>query len=485
MRSYFLLPIALLLSACAVAPTHESRLANSIAATTRGDIDEAIRAIDSQLAAGANKKDLLLNLEKGELLRIGNRYKESLDALELADQQVTSWEQTAKTAPDKLMGQVGALLMGDSSRTYEGQDYEKVMLTTRMAMNRIHLGDFDTARVDIKRTHEREAIIAEFRARQTAEAENEAKEKGIKFESKELNGYPVETLNDPEVMQLKNGYQNALSHYLAGFVYEALNEPGLAAPGYRKAIELRPNLPVLEEGLRGLDQRTGPQSRKRATDVLFIVESGNAPARQSKKVAFPVPTPRGLVTVSFSFPVIYPNQNSMLLGHVNLGPHAMPAALVTDFNVMARKALQDELPGIRTRAAIRAIAKGVVQDQVNKHLGPLAGLAANIAAIATEGDADDRMWRGLPDRVFIARGFIPPGEYELRLPNQPDSTHRLSVDGRYMVVPVRMFHNKTYIGEPVKIGALPAAVKPSEEPKQRKGSGKKTGPSKPAARKTS
>ncbi len=36
--------------------------------------------------------------------------------------------------------------------------------------------------------------------------------------AKELNGYPVETLNDPEVLALKNGYQNALSHYLAGFM---------------------------------------------------------------------------------------------------------------------------------------------------------------------------------------------------------------------------------------------------------------------------
>jgi hypothetical protein len=52
------------------------------------------------------------------------------------------------------MSQIGDI-MGDASRDYEGQDYEKVMLTTRMAMDRINLGDLDTARVDIKRTHER------------------------------------------------------------------------------------------------------------------------------------------------------------------------------------------------------------------------------------------------------------------------------------------------------------------------------------------
>lgn len=464
MRSYLLPATAvLILTACAGVPTHDSKLSSSLAATTRGDIDEAINTLDAQIAASADKNDLLLNLEKGELLRIDTRYKESLAALEIADRKVMLWEETAKTAPDQLLNQVGAIFMGDSSRTYEGQDYEKVMLTTRMAMNHINVGDLDTARVDIKRTHEREAVIAEFRARETAKAEQEAKEKGVTVKSKELNGYPVETLEDPAVLKLKNGYQNALSHYLAGFVYEALNEPGLAAPGYRKAIELRPDLPVLEEGLRGLDQRTSFRRQKSVTDVLFIVESGNAPARQSKKIQFPVPTNNGLVTVSFSFPVIYPNKDAMELSQVNLGALSMQTALVTDFNVMARRALQDELPGIQTRAAIRAVAKGLVQDQANKKLGPFGGLIGNIVTAATEGEADDRMWRGLPDRVFIARGFVTPGEYDLRLPNQPDRVHKLVVDGRYMVVPVRVYRNQTYFGKPVKIGVLAPVMVPAVE----------------------
>ena len=454
MRPY-LFPAAalLLLTACAGMPTHDSKLSSSLAATTRGDIDEAIRSLDTQLA-GESKNDLLLNLEKGELLRVGARYKDSQTAFEIADAKVREWENLAKTAPDKLMGQIGAVFLGDASIPYEGQDYEKVMLTTRMALNRLNLGDLDTARVDIKRTHEREAIIAEFRARETFEAEQQAKDKGVKTGAKELNGYPVETLNDPEVLKLKNGYQNALSHYLAGFVYEALNEPGLAAPGYRKAIELRPDLPVLEEGLRGLDQRTSFRRQKGVTDVLFIIEAGNAPARKSKKVAFPIPTTNGLVTASFSFPVIYPEKNSFELPHLNIGDIAMPAALIADFNVMARKALHDELPAMQTRAAVRAIGKGLLQDQANKKLGALGGLLTNAIAVATEGEADDRMWRGLPERVFVARAFVPPGEYDVRIPNQADGNQKLTIDGRYMVVPVRLFRNKTYFGEPVRLGAV-------------------------------
>ena len=457
MRNYFIpSAIVLALSACATAPTHDSKVSTTLTATSEGRIEDAIAQLDSQ-TQGSNKTDFLLNLEKAELLRIGTRYKESLAALEVADVQVNQWEATAKSEPSKLMGQIGATIMGDTSRTYEGQDYEKVMLTTRMAMNRLSLGDIDTARVDIKRTHEREAVIAEFRSKETLAAETEAKDKGVTSSSKELNGYPVETLNDPEVLKLKNGYQNALSHYLAGFVYEALDEPSLAAPGYRKAIELRPGLPMLEEGLRGLDQRTSFRRQKGVTDVLFVIEAGNAPARQSKKITLPIPTGRGMVTIPFTFPVIYPNQNAPYVNQIGLGKMVLSTALITDFNVMARKALKDELPGIQIRAATRAIAKALIQDQVNKKFGALAGMVANVAAVATESPADDRMWRALPERVFIARSFVPPGEYDIQLPDQPDGVKKLTVGGRYMIIPIRVFKGKTYFGEPAQFGKIAAA----------------------------
>lgn len=465
MRLLVFLPLAAVLSGCiATAPTHDSKLATSIAAASRGDVDDAIRTLDAQMNTPQAKADLLLNLERGELLRIGSKYADSQTAFELADLKVKAWEETARTAPEKLLDQVGALLGGDGARAYEGQDYEKVMLTTRMAMNRLNLGDLDTARVDIKRTHEREAIIAEFRARETAEARKQAEEKGVKAEFKELNGYPVETLNDPEVLKLKNGFQNALSHYLAGFVYEALNEPGLAAPGYRHAIELRPGVPVLEDGLLGLDKRTGFRRQRAMTDLLFIIEAGNAPARKSHKVGFPVPTPSGLIMVSFAFPVIYPEANPVQIEQVLVGQQKLDAALVTDFNAMARRALQDELPGIQTRAAVRALGKGLIQDQVNRQFGVFGGLVGNLVAAATEGDADDRMWRALPDRMFIARAFVAPGEYEVRLPGYPEAVKKIAVDGRYMVVPVRMYSDKIYFGEPVRLGKLMPIAAPKELP---------------------
>jgi len=367
------------------------------------------------------------------------------------------------------MGTVGAALISERLKTYEGQDYEKVWLTTRLALNRLAVGDFENARVDIKRTHEREAIIAEFRAKETLAAEEEAKSKGTESASKEINGYPVETLNDPEVLALKNGYSNALSHYLAGFLYEVLNEPGLAAPGYRKAIELKPETGVLEEGLRGLDSRTSFtwQRRQRMTDVLFLVEAGDAPARKAKAFTLPVPTGRGLVTASISYPVIEPS-NDPLLGQISAAGYDFKLEKVVDVNVMARRALKDEMPGMVFRGITRAVAKGVLQNELQKRAGLIGGLIGAVAAIATE-QADDRMWRMLPGRVYVARGYLPPGEHTLSINGRP-LEQPIQIAGQYALVPLRIYHNGFLTGQVASIGQLaavaaaPAAAQVADQP---------------------
>lgn len=423
-------------------------------ANRTGGVPAALAQLESSAKTEDDKKALLYNMERGELLRMDRRYPDSTSAFMLADAKVKEWEEAAVTNPEKLMGTLGAAIISERFKTYEGQDYEKVWLTTRLALNRIAQGDLDNARVDIKRTHEREAIIAEFRSKETLAAEEEAKEKGATAGGKEINGYPVETLNDPEVLALKNGYQNALSHYLAGFLYEVLNEPGLAAPGYRKAIELKPETPVLEEGLRGLDDRTSfTWKRKQSmTDVLFIVESDDAPARKPKGFTLPVPINGRINTVSISYPVIEPSSEPLLV-NLMANDKTLQLEKVVDVNVMARRALKDEMPGMVLRGFTRAIAKGVMQDQLQRQGGLLGGIIGAVAAAATE-KADDRMWRMLPGRVYIARGYLPAGEQRIRI-NGRLIDQPITIGGKYALVPLRLYNDRVLIGDVATVGVLP------------------------------
>ena len=43
---------------------------------------------------------------------------------------------------------IGSSIINDKIRRYDGYDYEKVMLTTQMALNQLAVNDFDGARAD-------------------------------------------------------------------------------------------------------------------------------------------------------------------------------------------------------------------------------------------------------------------------------------------------------------------------------------------------
>lgn len=463
-RAFLALALVVALSGCAVMDSHDKKATDIATANRTGGIPAALAQLESTAKSKEEKEALLYNLERGELLRMNRQYAQSNEAFLLADVQVKAWEETTKTNPDKLLGMVGASLISERLKVYEGQDYEKVWLTTRLALNRVALGDFETARVEIKRTHEREAIIAEFRAKETGAAEEEAKAKGVAAKSKEVNGYPVETLNDPEVLALKNGYQNALSHYLAGFLYEAMNEPGLAAPGYRQAIELKPETAILEEGLRGLDDRTSftHKRKQQMTDVLFVVEAGDAPARKPKGFTLPIPVGNRIRTVSISYPIIEPSKDA-LLTTMAVSDKSLKLERVVDVNVMARRALKDEMPGMVVRGVVRAIAKGAVQEQLEKNGGLLGAIIGSVASAVTE-QADDRMWRMLPGRVYVARGYLPPGDHIVSINGR---NFNVSVDGQYALVPLRFYENNILTGDVGKIGALPVvAAAPAPDVKQ-------------------
>ena len=463
-RALTALALSLVLSGCVTMQSHDKKTSNIESASRTGGLPAAIAQLESTATTEEEKTALLYNMERGELLRMNRQYADSTNAFLLADVQVKNWEESAKTNPQKLLGTAGAALISERLKVYEGQDYEKVWLTTRLALNRVAAGDFENARVDIKRTHEREAVIAEFRAKETVAAEEAAKSKGANTEGKQLNGYPVETLNDPEVLALKNGYQNALSHYLAGFLYEAMNESGLAAPGYRKAIELKPNTAVLEEGLRGLDDRTGFTQRRRQkmTDVLFVVESGTAPARKPTAFTIPVPVSGSIRTISISYPVIAPS-NEPLLSTMTVSGTQFKLEKVVDVNVMARRALKDEMPGMVLRGVTRAVAKGVVQDQLQKSGGIFGAVVGSIGSVVTE-QADDRLWRMLPGRVYVARGYLPPGEHTVNI-NGRDLNVKINVDGQYALVPLRFYENTTLAGDVGMFGRLPTlAGAPTPDP---------------------
>lgn len=457
--------VALAMAGCA-AMNYDAKITTVTDSLKSGDLDKGIAMLDSQYSL--NEKGLLYYLEKGELQRSKGFYSVSRDTWLKADKLVRQWEDEVKTNPSRLLGNIGSVLINDTTRLYEGRDYEKVLLNISLAMDHLSLGNWDDARIEIKKMHEREAIIADFRSKQLDKAKADAEAKGIKVTSfKELNGYPIETLEAPEVQELKNSYESAFANYLAGFVYEALGEPSLAAPGYRKAAQMRPDKPLIDDALGGLDKRIHARDSQNV-DTLFVIESGDAPAIKSQNIGLflPVPCRNGFcpTLIQISWPVIRPNDSSIVPNQILIDNQPQPVTLLTSVDVMARRALFDEMPGIIVRSSIRAITKAATQkavDDNSNNMGLAGGLLslATIVATAVSEVADERSWRTLPGFYSVARAKLAVGAHQITVQTSSGPEVRdIQVSGKHMVIALRVAGNKLYLSQPKAVLGLPNAT---------------------------
>jgi len=439
-RGTLALACTALLGACA--QNYTNKISSTTDALKTGSVDAAIAAHEAAYKDTAvADRDLLYFLERGELLRTGNKdLADSTQAWLTADERVRGWEDEARGKLQKGAGQLGAWLLSDGLARYDGQDYEKVWLSTRLAENHLAAGDWDKARVEVRRMYEREALIEDLRDKQIEAIKDAAKEKKVNagtVKTADIKGYPVEIFNDPEVTNLRNAYQSAVSHYLAAFLFEASNDKSLAAAGYRKAIELRPDVTMLRDGLAGLDSKK-PQPGK--TDVLVLVETGFIPRRESVKITLPVPLGHSFKVLTAAYPTLRPQPDNLVPTSVAIGTDTANTAVVTNLDAMARRALRDDMPAMVARSVTRMLISAAAQEALqrqNSTAASLMSLAVGIGSAVT-ADADTREWQSLPAHVSLARLSVPSGPQRVTLatPRGPINAD-VNITGRYAVLVLR------------------------------------------------
>ncbi len=432
---------ALLPSLCAAGAMHQYRdeLVQAIALVQSGAIPQAVAQLEK--ANEGTDKDILYFFEKGELQGIGGDYTASRDTWLKGDEIIQAWENDFRLNSAQLFGNIGSYLISDKTRRYDGQDYEKVMLSTRLTLNHIMLGSFDLARIEMKKSYEREKLIEAFREKEYDALKAES-DKQQTSQVTQLDGYPMAELDTPEVRELKNGFQNAFAHYLAGYFFEVTGEPSLAEPGYRNALQLAPGKAMIQNALDGVGKiRANPDQ----TDVLFVIETGFAPSIESMNIPIPVPRKDGVVVIPLSFPLIKSSPPVMVPPALTVSGQSLAIETLTNTDTMARRLLKDQMPGIILRTIIRASFKSLIQEQANKAHW-LAGLIANAVAVGTE-QADDRSWRTLPERISIARATVPQGKHPIEFQSNAGSYKtEVEVAGRFTIVPIRITGGATYIG---------------------------------------
>ena len=106
---------------------------------------------------------------------------------------------------------------------------------------------------------------------------------------------------------------------------------------------------------------------------------------------------------------VYPDNPPSPRPMVWIDSIAHQPALCEDIAALARIELEHDLPKIFAKTAARAIVKYQVSDQAGKRSW-WAGVMTNIVTASTE-QADLRGWLSLPQAIYIASAYVPPGPH--------------------------------------------------------------------------
>jgi hypothetical protein len=357
--------------------------------------DVALTALDSAYSPSGVDAPLYF-LNKGMLLRLNNRFADSNDALESARRLIEKVEAVSVTE------QTSAFLVNDTTHSYEGEDFEKVLLHLYKALNYLDLQQPNEARVEAQQ---------------------------IDVKIRELNGSSSGGALTEE----------AFARYLTGIIYENLGEWSDAMIDYRKAYEAfglykkkyNVALPAsLKYALLRLTERQGlsdelksfreefkitdwPSVASREVNGEFILTLHSGLVALKGEVASHALDPSSGRLIRVALPVYHPRTVQVTQARLHIGDQTVQLDLVEDVTALAIKSLESHMVAITARTVARAAVKYRVAKEAEKR-NPGAGLLMNIAGVVLE-QADTRSWSSLPAQIQLGRVSLPPGTYKAQL----------------------------------------------------------------------
>lgn len=377
-------------------------------------------------------------------LHLAGQYQASNEFLEQAEEEMEA------LYTRRLRTQAAAFLTNDTELPYEGEPYEQVMINVLKAINYALLGERDEALVEARRIDHRLNVLAD----QVERADGYREDMFARY----LTGILYEAagdLNDAFIAYRKayDGYRLARSWYRKPMPSQ------LPADLLRMTDAL--HLSTEHEEYRQAFPETAWQpvsTTQQLAQVVIISYNGRAPRKEDLFIDLPISldalrlvlVAKGVMgpstqdtraaesllyglrghIVRVALPRLVPQKSQVAYGEVSLsgsgGVFSARTELVEDLTAIAEKSLADRFTALSVRAVARgavkyALAEGVrhgARAAAGQDAGPWVGILvgglARALAIASE-EADKRSWRTLPDELHIARLWVPPGTYDLRL----------------------------------------------------------------------
>lgn len=377
---------------------------------------------------------VLDRLEQGRIAWLAGQDAGSKQALTAADSRLRWEDRQAQYRLSQGLGQVGSLLTNDQSMAYRTPDYERTMLHHYLALNYLQRGDAEGALVEVRRANQVQEQALKRRADEVRKAKDErdhaAAERDPEDEMRQLMSRGAPDL-DRLIGRVKNGFQNAYTFYFSAVLYEAAGDLNDAWVDYQRGYQIAPDNQSLQDALLRLAVLRGAPDEIRATEkkvgrkalslakdqgqLVVLFEDGLIPARRELFLPLPISTSGGDFR-TFTVAIPYYDNRASNSGPltVEVDKLAWQTSELVRLEALAAKDLQERLPGMLTRQALRLVAKEQMRQAAAKEGGDVGNILVGIFNTLSER-ADTRSWLTLPAQASSWQGMVPAGDIHLTL----------------------------------------------------------------------
>ena len=341
-----------------------------------------------------------LNLAR--MYQIQKEYQKSITAFDKAEAILDEYENRAEISLRNIGAGIGSTLFSKGAETYYGKGYERTLMHSLNSINYAMLGNFEGATVEMRKMEKRQEFWLKESESKILEAQNKKSElRGNPDTQSMPNGYSMaKLLEDNEVKNMVNNYQDAFSYSLSSIVSKLSKDLDYSEISKKRAIALSSNAEFLFNE---------PKKEDGTVDVNIIVLSGQAPAQTIEKLRVPFPY-TGYVVLDL--PSLTSPKKDVADIFISTSNTQLIVTRLLKTDKMAYKTLKDEFPMEITKSLVRATSKGVVSKQAYDNGGILGGLASSIIMDATSTlmEKSYRNWEMLPNSGFLSKVSVKRGE---------------------------------------------------------------------------
>ena len=408
-----------LLSGCA-GMTDIDEAHDFMALYSQGDYLAAAGTLGGETALDYDEKNLLTSLQVGTALRAAGEYRTAQTAFDRAESELL-WKSDEIASVDDLLSAGLTLVTNDLARPYQGNILDGILVNTFKAMNAVHLGDMDRARIELNRAEQRQANAVEqlaVKVRALGEGDP-GEEEGRETYAREVDGALAEIrrpdspvakrLAAVEALGEYRGLRNPFTDWLHGVFRMAAGETNRASDLFRDAAVLdgRNNRHVLTDLLQA---ETAVGSLAEAPERVWIVhEDGTGPTLNEFRFEFPVPVPDGAVLVGIALPEFVegtPAVGTLAIDADGRSHRTAPLLDVDRYAATEFRAGYDAMAGKAVASAVvRAVLQVAARKAAKEEGGTLFGAIVEVASIIGTSmltRADTRTWLSLPKSIGIA-----------------------------------------------------------------------------------